>query len=373
MNVPAGSTVTATWSNIAPTAPMLAMWVSYADTVCDIPYVFYTQPYLAYLIPSPTLSPATPAPVYIDVLNAWTEIYTNNGEALTGKLFADLNETSHTMFKVFNFAACLYSPFGQIAQELVVSSIDPDQGGSSPFERLLFSSTWRTPIYLPSIFTECIASVAEQTIIKSTQEGFTHSVQIFNVPSWPVYETTTLNQYVSIFNMTSSLVGWEQILNYRKFIKLNLNPEYKVNKAVMPYFFIHVPIKKTIKLPSGVVEEPFDAIVTPYSARYVEDHNLHVLCRCMPWPRVYDIPQALVSWLPIIDVKPMLPDVDNWDVLLPAFDVYQFSLLCVDMSFMADGCEMDSYLHKLRTSHLGFFCRFGWSFTCGNKSWYRIV
>jgi len=353
-----GVVATATWSNISVPPGMLASWVAYMDTVCDVPYIFTSSNWLpSAAITSDSEGAPIEIPFWSDMINNWKTIYTNNNDTPTGELFTSVNSWASYFFGVYNFVSCMYSPFGQIMGDSFYGN-GSAQNGTTPWFRLLFAANWRTPVYLPSIITEALASTAEQSIIKATQNGQTRSFQVFHIAFWPQIsytDSTKQHDYLSLEEMVETINKMAYLLTYRRFIKLNLNPEYKVNKAVMPYFFLHVPLNKTISVAGNLRNEAFDAVVSPYSVRYIEDHNLHLLSRCMLWPKVFYISQNLVVWLPIIDLKPMLPDGATWDVDEPVFNVDQFSYLCVDMSYLADGCEMDSYLNKLRTSHLGFF------------------
>jgi hypothetical protein len=353
-----GATVTATWSNICVDPGLLACWVAYADTVCDVPYVFTSQS----VLPNRNNildADGEPVPVlpWAKIISNWKIMYENNGETAAGALFDNATLMSADLFICYQICSCMYSPFGQCAYESFYAGPSIDQGNTDPWSRLLFTANWRSPVYLPSIITEAIASVAEQTIIKSTQAGITRSFQVFNIVGWPISISpdAKTDTFINLERVVTALQSATYLLTYRRFLKLNLNPEYKVNKAVMPYFFIHAPVSKSIKLPDTIVTEAFDAIVSPYSTRYIEDHNLHLLARCMFWPRVYDISQNMVVWMPIIDLKTALPDGGTWNVMEPIIDLDQLSYLCLDMSFLADGCEMDAYLNKMRTSHLGFF------------------
>lgn len=139
----------------------------------------------------------------------------------------------------------------------------------------------------------------------------------------------------------------------RKYLKMNLAPEYKVNKAVMPYFFVHVPLTRPYKTDTGTTDKVFDAIATPYSLKYITEHNLHIFARTLFWPRLWQITPSVLEWFNIVDLVPL--DDPQTTSYYTVVDPFLLAVLSVDASYLADGCEVDDYMHKMRTTHLGFF------------------
>lgn len=350
-----GETVSS-WRGICVHPNTLAAWVAYADTVSDVPYVISASyPYLPYV--NKTTVPSQLAEFQSILFNLKAASSVAGVELTLGFFALSSNDQAEIFRAIFMFIGCIYSPFGLFASGSMARLQDTTSKDLDL--RFAFATSYRGPSFFPSILHECQASLAESTIIKATQYGVTRTFQVFNMQFWPGISTTTENEpnglnatnysYYTVQQMIQFLTLWEGAFVYRKYLKMNMFPEFKVNKAIMPYFFLHVPYQRPG--PAGI--QLYDGLVTPYSTKYIEDHNFQMLGRSLIWPKVYQISPSMVEWLSIVDIRELPAGSKPWNLTLT--DLPLLGYLCIDSSYQSDSCEIDEYLKEMRSKHLGFF------------------